>query len=69
MNWTSAIKNAPKAIEPRWYLNTHQKPLMSDPLPLESEVQLKYQRAQAAQMTNWVTPIMKALSHRYPKRV
>ena len=56
-------------MEPRWYLNTHQRPLRREPLPFESEVQLKYQRAQAAEIINWVTPIMNALSQRYPKSV
>ena len=54
------------AMDPRWYLNTHHKPVEIDPLPFESEVQEKYQMAAAAQMMNWVQPMTKALIHRYP---
>lgn len=36
---------------------------------MESEVQLKYQIAQLAEIINWDTPIRKALSHRYPNKL
>ena len=52
MNWTRAIRKAPKAMDPRWYLNTHQRPLIRDPLPFESDVLVKYQIAQAAEIMN-----------------
>jgi hypothetical protein len=41
---------------------------MREPFPFESPEEVKYQRAAEAEMMNWVTPIMKALSQRYPKR-
>ena len=48
----TAIKKAPKAIEPRWYLKTHQSPVSKDPWPFESEEQLKYQMATLAEIIN-----------------
>ena len=33
---------------------------------MESEVLVKYQIAQAAEIINYVTPMIKALSQRYP---
>jgi hypothetical protein len=50
--YTRAIKNAPKAMDPRWYRNTHQRPVRKEPLPLESEVHEKYHRATEAEMIN-----------------
>ena len=44
--------NAPKAIEPKWYLKTQYTPLEIDPEPLESEVLEKYQITQVADMIN-----------------
>jgi hypothetical protein len=33
----------PKAIDPKWYLKVHHNPVDTDPLPLVSELQVKYQ--------------------------
>jgi len=44
--------NEPKAIEPKWYRNTQQRPVDTDPEPLESDVLVKYQIAQVAEITN-----------------
>jgi len=52
MNWTRAIKKDPNAIEPKWYLNTHQSPVIIDPFPLVSDVHEKYQIAHAAEIIN-----------------
>jgi hypothetical protein len=66
MNWTRAIKNDPNAIDPKWYLNIHHIPLVIEPFPFESELLLKYQIAQAAEIVKYEHPIIKALIHRYP---
>jgi hypothetical protein len=56
----------PKAIEPKWYLITHQYPLVNEPDPFESEVELKYHIEHAADITNCVQPIKNAFIHKYP---
>jgi len=63
----TAIKKAPKAIDPRWYLKTHQRPVRNEPLPFESEVQEKYHRATEAEIMNYVHPMIKAFIQRSPK--
>jgi len=52
MNCTTAMMKLPKAIDPKWYLNIHLIPVLSEPLPEVSLVKEKYQTAQAAAMMN-----------------
>ena len=54
-------------MDPKWYLKHQYNPLDKEPLPFESDVHEKYQIEHAAEMVNWVTPYMKALTQRYPK--
>lgn len=68
MNCTSAIRNEPSAIDPKWYLKIHHIPLNIDPFPFESEVLLKYHIEHAADIVNYVQPIIKALTHKYPNK-
>lgn len=62
------MRKDPSAMEPRWKRKHQKKPRQRDPLPLVSDVQLKYQMAAEAEIMNWVTPIIKAFSQRYPNR-
>ena len=57
----------PKAIEPRWYLKIQENPVKSEPLPLVSLVNEKYQMHTEAAMMNWAQPMMNALIQRRPK--
>ena len=52
MNCTKAIKKAPKAMDPKWYLKHQYNPLDKEPLPFESDVHEKYQIEHAAEMVN-----------------
>lgn len=64
----TAITNEPKASEPRWYLNTQYNPMKIEPLPLLSDVLVKYHIAQAADIINYPTPIIKAFIHKKPNK-
>lgn len=52
MNWISAMRKLPKAIEPKWYRSIHFIPAQREPFPAVSLLKEKYQMEQAAAMMN-----------------
>ena len=61
------MTNEPKAIEPQWYIKSHQTALNIVPLPLVSVPTSKYQRHAEAAIINWVHPTKNELIQKRPK--
>lgn len=69
MNSQMAITSEPNAMDPRWYLRIHLKPLLIEALPPESAVLVKYHVAQATARTNWEQPMKNALIQKRPNKL